>query len=116
MRTMPRTWPSMRFSLLRTGFFVSLCILDLYPTGVYLSIEIHTPMGFMHIEKRTIMKHHGPGAIDPVCGMTVDPKMANHKTNYKGHPYYFCSAGCRTKFMAAPAKYLAASPTVLEPV
>ncbi|MGE5535866.1 MAG: heavy metal translocating P-type ATPase [Acidobacteriota bacterium] len=45
-------------------------------------------------------------AIDPVCGMTVDPHTAKHRADYRGHSYYFCSAGCRTKFVAAPAKYL----------
>ncbi|MGE3476076.1 MAG: heavy metal translocating P-type ATPase [Rhodospirillaceae bacterium] len=44
---------------------------------------------------------------DPVCGMDVDPATAKHKTDHAGTTYYFCSAGCRTKFEAAPAKYLA---------
>ena len=43
---------------------------------------------------------------DPVCGMSVDPHSAVHRTDHDGHPYYFCSAGCRTKFIAGPAKYL----------
>jgi P-type Cu+ transporter len=47
-------------------------------------------------------------AIDPVCGMAVDPHTAKHRTNYRGHAYYFCSAGCRTKFIAEPQKYLGA--------
>nr|WP_281011393.1 heavy metal translocating P-type ATPase [Pseudolabrys taiwanensis] len=38
--------------------------------------------------------------------MTVDPHTAKHRADYKGHPYYFCSAGCRTKFVATPEKYL----------
>ena len=46
------------------------------------------------------------GAVDPVCGMTVDPATAKHRTDYKGDTYYFCSAGCKTKFAAAPEKYL----------
>ncbi|WP_137044068.1 heavy metal translocating P-type ATPase [Pseudolabrys sp. FHR47] len=54
------------------------------------------------------------GAIDPVCGMTVDPHTAKHKADHGGHPYYFCSAGCRTKFIANPAKYL--GPREPEPV
>jgi Cu+-exporting ATPase len=62
------------------------------------------------------MKHHGHGAIDPVCGMTVDPATARHKADYKGHPYFFCSAGCKTKFQANPAKYLDAETTAAEPV
>ncbi len=43
---------------------------------------------------------------DPVCGMFVDPHTAAHRADHNGHPYYFCSAGCRTKFIADPAKYL----------
>ena len=46
------------------------------------------------------------GAIDPVCGMTVDPHTAKHRADLHGHPYYFCSAGCKTKFVADPRKYL----------
>ncbi len=45
-------------------------------------------------------------ALDPVCGMTVDPHTAKHRADYQGRPYYFCSAGCKTKFIADPAKYL----------
>ena len=44
--------------------------------------------------------------IDPVCGMTVNPKTATLKAEHGGQTYYFCSAGCRTKFTANPAKYL----------
>ena len=43
---------------------------------------------------------------DPVCGMWVDPHTAKHRAEHDGQPYYFCSAGCRTKFMADPARYL----------
>ena len=43
---------------------------------------------------------------DPVCGMSVDPHTAAHRADHDGHPYYFCSAGCQTKFIADPAKYL----------
>ena len=55
--------------------------------------------------------HHdnaAEGVIDPVCGMTVDPHTAKHRADYRGHTYYFCSAGCREKFVADPQKYLGA--------
>ena len=52
------------------------------------------------------MEHHGQGAIDPVCGMTLDPATAKHRADHNGQTYYFCSAGCRTKFVATPAKFL----------
>jgi Cu+-exporting ATPase len=54
------------------------------------------------------------GAIDPVCGMTVDPHTAQHRADYRGKTYYFCCAGCRTKFTANPEKYL--KPRMREPV
>jgi Cu+-exporting ATPase len=43
---------------------------------------------------------------DPVCGMTVDPATSKHRFDYRGETYYFCSAGCRTKFAADPVAYL----------
>src|ERR1700716_2766645 len=44
--------------------------------------------------------------IDPVCGMKVDPATAKHRFTYRGRDYFFCSARCRTRFEAEPAKYL----------
>ena len=38
--------------------------------------------------------------------MTVDPHKARHRADHRGHTYYFCSAGCRAKFVADPQKYL----------
>ncbi|MBV9908840.1 MAG: heavy metal translocating P-type ATPase [Hyphomicrobiales bacterium] len=46
-------------------------------------------------------------AKDPVCGMSVDPATAKHKAEHAGATYYFCSAGCRGKFVADPARFLA---------
>ena len=44
-------------------------------------------------------------AKDPVCGMDVDPKTAQHKSEYNGQTYYFCCAGCKRSFDKEPAKY-----------
>ena len=44
-------------------------------------------------------------AKDPVCGMNVDEKKAAASATYEGKTYYFCSAGCKATFEAAPAKY-----------
>jgi P-type Cu+ transporter len=38
--------------------------------------------------------------------MTVDPHTAKHHTKHGGRAYYFCSAGCRTKFVNNPQTYL----------
>ena len=55
------------------------------------------------------------GALDPVCGMTVDTHTAKHRAEHHGHSYYFCSAGCRSKFTADPQKYIG-SAKAAEPV
>jgi Cu+-exporting ATPase len=56
--------------------------------------------------------HHRPLAdagtkvLDPVCGMAVDPTNSRHGFEHQGKTFHFCSAGCRGKFAADPAKYL----------
>ncbi len=45
---------------------------------------------------------------DPVCGMTVDPASAKASAEFKGRTYSFCCDGCKTKFLADPARYLEA--------
>ncbi|MFO0731980.1 MAG: heavy metal translocating P-type ATPase [Nitrospiraceae bacterium] len=45
-------------------------------------------------------------AIDPVCGMTVDPAKAAGRFEYQGATYYFCSTHCLDRFRSAPDRYL----------
>ncbi|MCT2559602.1 heavy metal translocating P-type ATPase [Tsuneonella sp. YG55] len=49
---------------------------------------------------------HGPTATDPVCGMDVTIDGAKHVATHDGATHYFCSAGCREKFVGNPAHYL----------
>jgi Cu+-exporting ATPase len=53
-------------------------------------------------------------AIDPVCGMTVDPHATAHRHVHQGRTYYFCAAGCLRKFAAEPEKYLKGKPAESE--
>ncbi|MBI5705825.1 MAG: heavy metal translocating P-type ATPase [Armatimonadetes bacterium] len=46
------------------------------------------------------------GHIDPVCSMTVEPVEDTPKSTYQEKDYYFCCAGCKTKFDADPERYL----------
>jgi xanthine dehydrogenase accessory factor len=48
-------------------------------------------------------------ALDPVCGMTVGIAGARHTAEHAGATYYFCGAGCRERFRAAPERFLGAS-------
>jgi P-type Cu+ transporter len=45
-------------------------------------------------------------AVDPVCGMRVDPATAKHRFAYNGQGYFFCSARCRERFEAEPERFL----------
>jgi Cu+-exporting ATPase len=45
---------------------------------------------------------------DPVCGMMVQISSAKHRAVHGGAAFYFCSAGCKAKFEASPARYLRA--------
>jgi len=38
--------------------------------------------------------------------MSVDPTTTAHRASHGGQDYFFCSAGCRTKFIGDPMRYL----------
>ena len=50
-------------------------------------------------------------AIDPVCGMTVAVDAAGDAVVVEDVSYYFCCAGCRSRFEAEPSNYLTAKPS-----
>ena len=41
--------------------------------------------------------------VDPVSGMKVLPQETTASVEHAGRTWYFCCAGCRTKFEAAPS-------------
>jgi len=47
-------------------------------------------------------------AVDPVCGMNVEPDTAPGRSNYKAKTYYFCNVRCKERFDADPERFLAA--------
>jgi len=55
------------------------------------------------IFKRLAAERKGP--ICPICDMGPVGKEISYK--YKGATYYFCSEGCKRKFLDSPDKYLA---------
>ncbi len=48
-------------------------------------------------------------ATDPVCGMTVPVDGSRPSFTHKENTYHFCCPGCRARFEADPAAYLAAA-------
>jgi Cu+-exporting ATPase len=53
-------------------------------------------------------------AIDPVCGMSVDPETAAGSLVLNGTTYYFCNPSCKQQFAANPSRYLSAEAPVVE--
>lgn len=49
---------------------------------------------------------HGTAVTDPVCGMMVDTHASQHRYEFGGTSYYFCSARCLQKFTSSPDSYL----------
>ena len=45
-------------------------------------------------------------AIDPVCGMTVEPGKAAGAYEHAGVKYFFCGGHCLARFKAEPGKFL----------
>src|SRR5215216_1986655 len=45
-------------------------------------------------------------ALDPVCGMTVNPETAAGSFEYQGKTYYFCSTHCLHRFRENPESFL----------
>lgn len=56
--------------------------------------------------RRTMTQQKHATAIDPVCGMDVDPATAEHTSQHDGTTYYFCAPGCKRAFDADPERYL----------
>src|SRR5579883_1639989 len=103
MRTRPRTWPSMRRRRAVQESLTSLCMPAYIPYGgiVVKDQPMHPPAA---------PDESATAARDPVCGMSVEPATAKHQTRHGGATYYFCCAGCRTKFEADPQRYLNKAP------
>ncbi len=43
---------------------------------------------------------------DPVCGMRIRRSAAAASSDYKGHPYFFCSTACRSQFDDGPQQFV----------
>ena len=61
-------------------------------------------------------------AIDPICGMTVDPATAAGSHDHQGQRYYFCGLSCLERFKANPEQAIlprpasSAKPTTRRPL
>src|SRR6516165_11516113 len=86
-------------------------------TAEYASAGGANARGGGHVHCTGHEHHHGAAsnARDPVCGMSVNKATSQHRFEYGGETFYFCSAGCRAKFAADPARYLERTEPPSEP-
>jgi xanthine dehydrogenase accessory factor len=69
------------------------------------------------VQERRAAERHGAAApaatpvsaVDPVCGMTVAAVDSSPHATVDGVTTWFCCEGCRTAFLADPARYAPAS-------
>jgi P-type Cu+ transporter len=81
-------------------------------------IDVHRGHGDSGFQGHSDMSAAIPGgemerqpAIDPVCGMSVDPASAEYRSVHNGQTYYFCSKGCKESFDNNPGKFLGGAKT-----
>jgi xanthine dehydrogenase accessory factor len=84
------------------------------PAGLDLGPASQQEIAVAVLAELVAWRHHRPRvpetpeiAVDPVCGMEVAVGAAAETTEHDGVTYYFCSAGCRSRFEADPARYAA---------
>jgi xanthine dehydrogenase accessory factor len=86
------------------------------PAGLDLGPSSQEEIAVAILAELVAWRHTKPGsaaelveaeAVDPVCGMTVSIAGARETAVHDGRTYYFCGAGCRSRFEADPARYLA---------
>ncbi len=52
-------------------------------------------------------------ARDPICGMSVETAGSKHCSEYASQMFYFCCAGCKSKFDAEPSRYAQVAPVAM---
>lgn len=86
------------------------------PAGLDLGPTSHEEIAVSVLAELVAFKAAGAGAqtiavemplqaVDPVCGMSVDPASARFTAVREGEPVYFCAAGCQRAFESDPAAY-----------
>jgi P-type Cu+ transporter len=68
---------------------------------MHLAYHISVSIAWKKLAKGIALTSIQITAIDPVCGMTVDPAKSL-RSAHEGKSYYFCCSGCQAKFESDP--------------
>jgi len=50
-------------------------------------------------------EHPSRKVFDIVCGMDLDMENVRHSFEHNGTEYYFCSDGCKSRFVEDPDRF-----------
>jgi YHS domain-containing protein len=72
-----------------------------FPLGTTLVLNVLSAIVLLAVWRLARAAHSDDhAATDPICGMTVDPSNAPASAIRNGETFYFCSLGCRDKFLS----------------
>ncbi len=84
---------------------IAIAMLALGVVGCQQAQE--TPAEQAEIEEAVEEVIEEAALVDPVCGMKVTEE-SEWTAEYEGVTFYFCSEGCRDKFIETPGEFLKA--------
>ncbi len=85
---------------------IAIAMLALGVVGCQQAQE--TPAEQAEIEEAVEEVIEEAALVDPVCGMEVTEE-SEWTAEYEGVTFYFCSEGCRDKFIESPGEFLEAA-------
>jgi uncharacterized protein len=88
-----------------------------FPLGATLALNVLAAIVLLVVWRLARDARTGShGATDPICGMTVDPSNAPASAVRNGETVYFCSLGCRDKFLARDQQEIEDPSLEIDPV
>ncbi|MGA2123571.1 MAG: permease [Acidimicrobiales bacterium] len=87
-----------------------------FPLGATLVLNVVALVVLLALWRLARRDVAGHAAIDPVCGMSVERASAPAHLAHGAETVYFCSLGCRDKFLARGQRGQAESPGHTDPV
>jgi len=87
-----------------------------FPLGATLVLNVLALLVLLAVWRLAQRDVAGHAAIDPVCGMSVDPATAPAHVSHGAETIYFCSLGCRDKYLSRGLDTEAHAPEHIDPV
>jgi uncharacterized membrane protein YraQ (UPF0718 family)/YHS domain-containing protein len=87
-----------------------------FPLGATLVLNLVALIVLLAVWRLARRDVAGHAAIDPVCGMSVDPASAPARVSHGTETIYFCSLGCRDRYLARGQSLPTETPGRIDPV